>query len=79
MARGGGAVTTGKWSWILEIFLQLELTDFIRGLYAGVQNKEESGITSTFSAQDNERIRGAINENDKYSSEGRRWKNRSRN
>lgn len=48
-------MTTGKWSWILEIFLQLELTEFIRGLYAGVQNKEESGITSTFSAQDNER------------------------
>lgn len=35
-------------SWILEMYLQLKLTNIKNGPYAGAQNKEESGMTPEF-------------------------------
>lgn len=56
MERDGEAMTTVKRGWIPEMFLQLQLTDFINSPYVGVQNKDESGITSRVLAQDKESI-----------------------
>lgn len=56
MERDGETMTTVKWGWIPEMFLQLQLTDFINSPYVGVQNKDESGITSRVLAQDKESI-----------------------
>lgn len=41
-----------QWSWILEMCLQLKLTNVKNGPYAGAQNKKESGMTSELLAQD---------------------------
>lgn len=42
-------------SWILEMYLQLKLTNIKNGPYAGVQNKEESGMTPEFFGSGQER------------------------
>ena len=54
-------------SWILEMYLQLKLTNIKNGPYAGAQNKEESGMTPEFFGSGQERI---IHENDNRAVKG---------